>query len=190
MVRERYNKFFIGVYGKWLLKQNAVIKINGVVFVHGGINLGYSAWKLEDINRGVRTELSYLSGPVSTKNSEAVFQPRIVFDPNGPLWYRDLASSDEPGFKEEVDAILANLKADAIVIAHTRLTGSPVSMEFMTRFNGRVWTIDTGISTAYDNALSALIIENGKFTVWGGNDEKRNRSTLASLIHFRFRSLD
>ena len=172
MVREKYKKFFNAVYKKWLLKHNAVIKINGVVFVHGGISPGYSTWKLEDLNGEVRTELDYLSGPVSTEHGGAVYQPRIAFDRDGPFWYRDLAYSDEPEFKGEVDKILANLKADAMVIAHTRLSGSPVSMEFMTRFNGRIWTIDTGISTAFDNALSALIIENGKFIVWGGNDEK------------------
>ena len=60
-----------------------------------------------------------------------------------------------------------------MVIAHTPPVGSRiVSEEYLSRFQGRIWIIDTGISESYGGFLSALIIENGKFTLWGEVDEK------------------
>ena len=96
----------------------------------------------------------------------------IVFQGDGPFWYRELARQDEKYFKAEVDVILGNLKARAMVIAHTPNTGTAVSAENMSRFDERVWIIDTGISEAYGGILSALIIENGVFFVWSENNEK------------------
>jgi hypothetical protein len=61
-----------------------------------------------------------------------------------------------------------------MVIAHTFHHGngtSPVvSPLFMSRFDGRLWTIDTGISLFYGGANSSLIIERGKFVLWGESD--------------------
>jgi hypothetical protein len=40
----------------------------------------------------------------------------------------------------------------------------------LSRFEGRLWTIDTGISLYYGGARSALIIERGNFVLWGESD--------------------
>jgi hypothetical protein len=46
-----------GEYGSWLLALPAVVKINGVVYVHGGITVETAALGIDGINRGVADEL-------------------------------------------------------------------------------------------------------------------------------------
>lgn len=172
--RKQYTNNFNDKYGKWILEHNAVIKINDVIFVHGGISKKYSTWKLKDINDLLREELTYLRRYLKGYTRyDTHFQPRIIYKSDGPLWYRGLALQDEEGFKQQVSDILNNLSAKYIVMAHTPRTGSRIiSEEFMNRFEGRIWIIDTGISEYYGGFLSALIIENGNFSVWGARDEE------------------
>ncbi|MBM3297773.1 MAG: metallophosphatase [Candidatus Aminicenantes bacterium] len=160
--RRRYLSFFRDKYGPWLLGLNAVLKINETVFVHGGISPEYSLKPLAAINNEVRRELRMV-----VKNGD--FEPRTLYARDGPLWYRDLAQRDEALFEDEVDAILANLQARHIVIAHTVL--GLATAKNMKRFGGKVWIIDTGISDYYQGQLSALIIEGTDIKVWGVNDE-------------------
>lgn len=145
-------------YGAWLIGHNAVIKINDTVFAHGGISERFSTMPLEDINRDLRQELELAM-------RGAQFRPRIMYAPNGPLWYRGLALSDEKSMAPEVDRILGNLKARHMVIAHTpRGFGTFRTME---RFEGKIWVIDTGISEYYGGHYSALIIKDRNFKPWG-----------------------
>jgi len=158
--RQQYIDAFNIKYGKWILKHNTVIKINDTIFVHGGISEAYSTWKLNDINMRVRMELKGLK------------PYKLVYEGGGPLWFRDLAQKDENVYKQDVDRIFTNLKSKFMVIAHTPRTGSiVVSKENMNRFQGRIWIIDTGISDYFGGHLSALIIENDNFIVWGEEDE-------------------
>ncbi len=187
--QHQYLVSFNRMYGSWLLQKNAVIKINGIIFVHGGISEKFSAWKIEDINNRLRLELSDLRRAAENGQQPRVPQPQVVYREDGPLWYRELASVAEEDLREEVDRILANLGAEHIVIAHTpQIAATPESMK---RFSGKVWVIDTGISRAYGGHLSALIIENGKFAVWGEDHEaKENTGTLhPRFLYFMFGGL-
>ena len=168
-----YTNTFNENYGKWIIKHNAVIKINDIVFVHGGISERFSTKKLEDINNKLREELNIYR--IAYKRSQiAIIKPEILYVSDGPLWFRDLAQKDEEAYKEDVVRILKNLDAKHMVIAHTPRIGSKVvaSEEEMSRFEGKIWIIDTGISEYYGGSLSALIIEKGKFSVWGKIDEE------------------
>ncbi|MCJ7588731.1 MAG: metallophosphoesterase, partial [Candidatus Aminicenantes bacterium] len=162
---------FLEDYGPWFLKKNCIEKINDVVFVHGGVSSKYSTWDLGRINSVLREELAFLSTPVKSPHVMRLFHPQIIYDRLGPLWYRDLAQRDEKEFARDVDQIFANLKARFMVIAHSPQIGSPVAMEFMSRFQKRIWIIDTGITHAFGGRLSALVIDNGQFSVWGEEDE-------------------
>lgn len=155
--RDNYNMNFNWLYGRWIAEEhNAVIKINDTVFVHGGISEKYSTWKLKDINN-----LYYKEFQDHFRREDQVenYRAKIIFNPEGPLWYRDLAVWAEQPFASQVNKILANLGAKQIVIAHT-----PIIQDVPSRFGYKVWLVDTGISSAYRRAggfLSALIIENG-----------------------------
>lgn len=172
--RKEYIIFFNKNYGKWLLKHNAVIKINDVIFVHGGISKKFSKWKLEDINEQLRRELSFLRrAAINSSPSKITFTPQIVYKSEGPLWYRGLATMNEAIFEAEVDKTLTNLGAKYMVIAHTPRMGSPVmAEEYISRFHEKVWIIDTGISEFYGGFLSALIIKNGEFSLWAVGHER------------------
>lgn len=172
--RRAYLKGFNDEYGKWLLQKNAVIKINDTIFCHGGISDEYSTWKLGTINDLMRRELAFFMGRDRVfLRYKRPFEPKIVYDSKGPLWYRDLATREEGEIRGDLDRILENLGAKSMVIAHTFYRGngmSPVvSPLFMSRFDGRLWIIDTGISEFYGGVNSALIIERGKFSLWGGS---------------------
>ncbi|MDH7513424.1 MAG: metallophosphoesterase [Clostridiales bacterium] len=175
--QRQYLVNFNRMYGSWLLKKNAVIKINGIIFVHGGISERFSKWKIEDINDRLRLELADLRREAETGQPSNIQRPQVVYDEYGPLWYRELASVAEEDLRDEVTRILANLGAEKIVIAHTPRIAA--TKEAMKRFDGKVWVVDTGISRVYGGRLSALIIENGEFTVWGENHETtENTDTL------------
>jgi hypothetical protein len=145
--RDNFNKN----YGNWILEHNAVIKINNIVFTHGGISKKYSKWKLEKINDTITKELSGKK------------RQKVVYDNAGPLWYRELAQQEESIFFDEVNEILENLDADYMVTAHT-----PKKTGVFSRFYGRIWMIDTGISSHYGGNLSALIYEDGEFDTYPG----------------------
>jgi hypothetical protein len=168
--RKKYISNFNEKYGNWILEHNAAIKIDDVIFVHGGISEKYSAWKLEDINSRLRAELDDLRWAAENSQPPKIPILEITYKRDGPLWYRELALENEELFQDEVERILHNLDAHYMVIAHTpRLVSS---INDMRRFQGKVWIIDTGISEVYGGHLSALIIEKGNFALWGVNDEK------------------
>jgi len=167
--QRQYLSNFRRTYGSWLLQKNAVIKINGIVFVHGGISEKFSKWKIDDINQQLRLELSDLARADEMRQLPNISRPQVVYREDGPLWYRELASVPEEDMAEEVDRILANLGAEHMVIAHTPRIAA--TLESMRRFGGKVWVIDTGISRAYGGPLRALIIEGGEFFIWGEDHE-------------------
>jgi hypothetical protein len=174
--RRAYIENFNKIYGKWILKHNAVIKINNIILVHGGISERFSKWGLKKINNRLRVELEDLRRAAMnfTRPQIPEYQRQIVYEPNGPYWYRGFYTMDEDDNKENVDRILKNLEAEYMVIAHTPKVIE--TKEDMQLFQGRIWIIDTGISEIYRTymrgRLSALIINKGKFDVWGLNNEK------------------
>ncbi len=46
-----------GRYGAWLRKKDAAARLNGTLFVHGGVHPDFSPEKFEDLNRDVRDEI-------------------------------------------------------------------------------------------------------------------------------------
>jgi len=174
--RWEYLHNFNKIYGKWILKQNVVIKINNIIFVHGGISERFSKWELKKINDRLRTELGDLRRAAMnlTRPNIQDYERQIVYVPDGPYWYRGFYTMDQDENKDTVDRILKNLEAEYMVIAHTpRVIKTKKDMQL---FQGRIWIIDTGISKVYRDymggRLSALVIDKGKFDVWGLNNEK------------------
>jgi len=174
-----YIDSFNKTYGKWLLQKNSIIKINDIVFVHGGINLEYSSWKLEDINEVLRLEMgAYALHPINPQIAGHPFTPKLVYNPQGPLWYRQ----DDVTSQTEIDKILANLGAGRMVVGHNFLGAgvrSPVVLQedAVARFENKVWMIDTGIGYRdLGGILYALIIEDGKFNFYASLPEPSAQS--------------
>ena len=175
---------FNAVYGAWLARQNTVIKINDVIYVHGGISEALSKWPMREINQVMRSELEFFQGRMrNPQDFGKPFHPRLVYDPDSPLWFRGLATKDERTAQAEVERTLANLGARAMVIGHNyfnfRGGASPtIERKNVSRFQDKVWIMDTGISGSYGGIPSALLYDRGQFTVWGETEELAARSGI------------
>jgi hypothetical protein len=138
-----------GEYGRWLRRHHAVARVNGVVFLHGGLAPEVAALGCRAINDEVRREITK-DFQETLRNSRATLSAGA----RGPLWYRGLALEDETTHAPVVDEILAAMDAKAVVVAHTvSKTG-----RIRSRFDGRVVMIDVGMSPAYIGSLAALEI--------------------------------
>jgi hypothetical protein len=149
-----------GELGKWAIRNPAVVKIDGTLFVHGGLSAEYAKLSLAEINRRVQTAMSRGDNGPST----------ILYDPLGPLWYRGLVMRDGDAEEvrakvapvmhltpdQELGAVLSAYGAQRLVIGHTPdLKGIEISS------GGRLARIDTGISRAYGGPLTWLEIVGG-----------------------------
>ncbi len=175
---------FNQTYGDWLVKQNTVIKINDVVYAHGGISETLSKWPIRELNQVMRSELEFFQGRMrNPQQYRRPFHPRLVYEPDSPLWFRGLATKNEAAAQVEIDRTLANLGAKAIVVGHNYFRyagGSSQTLDRrnVARFHDKVWIMDTGISGSYGGLPSALIYDHGEFTVWGETEEVAARSGI------------
>ncbi|MBI1899278.1 MAG: metallophosphoesterase [Acidobacteria bacterium] len=135
-----------GKYGRWIRGNNAILKINDTLFLHGGISPKYRAYSVREINEEVRRELRDFNR----------LPGGFVLDSEGPLWYRGLATEDETLLGNHVDGLLATYGVNRIVIGHT-ITGSTI----LPRFGGKVVMIDVGLSKVYGGPPAGLVLEKG-----------------------------
>lgn len=145
-----------GEYGRWLRQLPVTVKIDGFLFLHGGISPAVAPLGCEAINTQVRRELTS-----DLDKTRAAPLASLAARVDGPLWYRGLAQEPDT-FAPQVDDILRQAHARAIVIGHTVTPTGRVTA----RFDGRVIEMDTGMQPAYVPAgrASALEIRNGEGT--------------------------
>jgi hypothetical protein len=141
--------------GSYLRTLNTVVRINGIVFLHGGISPRIAPMPCLAINDAVRREVGE-----DMAKTKAAPRESLTTSGDGPLWYRGLATEPET-FAPEVRSILDAQHASAIVVAHTAAAG-PIR----SRFHNTVFIIDTGMQPAYlpEGRASALEIRGGVFT--------------------------
>ena len=132
-----------GVYGKWIREHNGVIKINNVLFLHGGLGGAYATMSLDALNEGIRKGLNTGTG--------------MARDSNGPLWHRALARGDDASVNEQVKPIFRTHAVRHVVLGHT------VSGRIIPKAGGKVILIDVGMSKAYGGPAGCLVIEKGVF---------------------------
>ena len=145
-----------GQYGRWLRARDTVARINGVLFLHGGISPAAAALGCDGINETVRGELKDLPVDAARLRDvpvDARRRPALVSRP-GRRERGELAG--------DLTTMLERLQARAIVIGHTVAANGRIA----TRFGGRVVQIDTGMlgGTFYPGGrASALEIQDGRF---------------------------
>ena len=130
-----------GRYGRWIRKQNAAIRINGIVFSHGDWSQDLSALGIHKFNQLVRDELA----------GEALPTDGVALRPDSPLRYRGLSKvplnltrAEQEASRARVDRILSQLQATRMVVGHTVTQGFIES-----RFGGKHISIDTGMLELY-----------------------------------------
>jgi hypothetical protein len=147
-----------GRYGRWLRGHNTVIRINDVLYLHGGLSAAYAAKSLAEINAAVRQNLA------------AGGKKGIAMDSGGPLWYRGLANerAGEAKVAAELGLVLSRQGAARMVVGHT------VSEKgIQIRADGRLIMIDVGMTRFYGGPAACLVIEKDDyFKVSPGKKEK------------------
>ena len=136
-----------GTYGKWLRDRKALIQINDLLFLHGGIGPKYLTTTAAELNRRIRDELEDFSK----------LEGGVTMDSEGPLWYRGLANGSQEQLSGHVDQVLKNYGVRHLVLGHT-----PTGGAVLPRFQGRVILIDVGLSKVYGGTPACLISENSK----------------------------
>jgi hypothetical protein len=133
-----------GKYGSWIRKNNAAIRINDTLFVHGGISPVHVRTARSEINRTIQRELL----------DPARLPPGMSTDSQGPLWYRGLAEDEEDSLRSHLQAVLRFHGVNRIVIGHT-VTRTAI----LPRFGGQVVNIDLGLSRFYGRPPACLVLE-------------------------------
>jgi len=106
------------VLGDWLRSKNSIIRINDVLYVHGGISdkLVNTDMKIKDINDLVRI---YLNGGYVPNNKK---QCKLVLGSKGCFWYRGYFQSSKKYKKissSGLSKIMKKLQVNTIVVGHT-----------------------------------------------------------------------
>ena len=134
-----------GKYGKWLRGHNAVIKINDVMFLHGGLNMQWMTLSLDRINADIRKALQGRGGRGGLLGS------------SGPMWYRGWATPNAAAVAAQCDPVFKRYGVKHAVIGHTpHRSITPLG-------DGRVIAIDTGMCAHYGGQAAALVIEKGRY---------------------------
>ena len=154
---------------EWIAAHNTVIRINDVLFLHGGLSAELLPLSITDINERVRAEL----------NREAFEGEPLGTADNGPLWYRGLARGDEATERAALDSVLNHFDAEMIVLGHT-----PDLNAITPRFGGQVVIIDTGISDYYGGHLASLLIEDGTATAIHGDHRLALPTNTAEILPY------
>jgi hypothetical protein len=151
-----------GDYGRWLRRRDVLVRINGDVFVHGGLSAEVAALGCEGLVSAVRAELA--SGPALAPAP----LPYLSSD-RGPVWNRALANAtlDTPA----VDDILDAFGARRVIVGHTVTSTSKITA----LHGGRVIALDTGMlgDPYYPGGVpAALVISGDSYTaVYEGRTE-------------------
>ncbi|MEM6771029.1 MAG: metallophosphoesterase, partial [Bacteroidota bacterium] len=138
--------------GRWLRSLPLTIRINDLVFVHGGFSKELlreipSLFKINDIYHKhlIDTDDSFV---ISESERLALLQGR-----DGPLWYRGYFL-DREFTENDITKILKKLKANRMVVGHTSFDA------IRSYFNGKVLAVDSSIK--FGSTGEILLIEHGE----------------------------
>ncbi|CCM03075.1 uncharacterized protein FIBRA_05195 [Fibroporia radiculosa] len=136
-----------------------------VSFVHGGLAPSYPDLTpfpshINELGQSLLRKLQARSpppphppNPYPGLPDRATPAERRLYGSDGPLWYRGWALDPEEKVCAEVDAVLKKTGTRRMIMGHT-----PDFEKIVSRCDGKIIVIDTGISHAYGGALSALSI--------------------------------
>jgi len=152
-----YSRFFKEdtELGKWLRSLNSVVKINDLLFVHGGLSpdLVERELSLEQINDDIRMSLSSSHG----KSQEELM--KTIYFPGNPLWYRGYLMKTRSYSlinNEELNKVMQYYNIRQIFFGHTEVE----SIRFL--YDNRVAAIN--VPMGYDDITpQVLMIDDGKY---------------------------
>ncbi len=141
--------------GCWLRSKHTVVKINDILFVHGGIapSLLEKNMTIQDINNEARQNIDF-----DKESPEITDKARYLFGSEGPFWYRGYFYEMEERYPQtttgDIDNILSYFDVKTIVVGHTgvdRITGY---------YDNRIINVHVTLDSL---TTQALLWENEKF---------------------------
>ena len=133
-----------GPYARKLAERHLAAIVGDTVFVHGGI-LPEQVDGLVALDAGVQ---AMMRGEAVDRRIAAA-----AMDPEGPLWARDFAWTEEPEVCARLGDSLAKLGVTRMVVGHTVQQDGINSA-----CDGRVWRIDVGLAAHYSGPTQVLEI--------------------------------
>lgn len=130
---------------------NPMVKIGGWLFVHGGVSKNISEkYKIEDINMISR---DFLYGNV--EHIKKKYFEELFMSSKSILWNRDYSIDHNQQvydkLNEELNHVMRNYKVKRICTGHT-----PQMKGIKHRFQGRIFNVDTGMSSAFGKKNNSL----------------------------------
>ncbi|KZP00474.1 Metallo-dependent phosphatase [Calocera viscosa TUFC12733] len=142
------------------------ISHSALSFVHGGLSPSFSSLTpypsrpnavarslLHKLLTRHPSPLPHPPNPYPGLPPDATEEEHELYGGDGPLWYRGWALGTEREVCGHVDDVLDKIGARRLIMGHT-----PTFTNIVSRCDGKIIIIDTGISHAYGGVLSALAI--------------------------------
>ncbi|MDR9765898.1 metallophosphoesterase [Shewanella baltica] len=137
--------------GQWLRSKHTLVKINNILFMHGGISPEWVERKLHisEANQLFRQHLD--DKKADLKKDDLL---NFLFFTNGPTWYRGYFKDE---LKEsDIDSILSYFKVEHIVVGHTS------QEQVLGLYHNKIIAIDSSIKNGQSGEL--LLIDAGKLS--------------------------
>jgi hypothetical protein len=138
-----------GPFARRLGERDTIAVVGDTVFVHGGVTVDHVRYGIGRLNREVKRWMDGSGAP-----------PAPISEPEGPVWTRRY-SEDRAGIDcEGLRAALSAVGAKRMVVGHT-----PHEEGISAACDGRVWRIDTGLSSYYGGPAQVLEIRGDTVSV-------------------------
>lgn len=145
------------VLGNWLRNKNVLIKLNNILYAHGGFHpeLMTAKLSLTDINNLFKD--NFIKAELDSPRDG---WGRSLHKSNGPIWYRGYFKEDGAS-AQDIDNLLTYFDVKHIAVGHT----SQKTIE--TRFNKKIIALDSSIK---NGEYGEILFIDGD-TMWRGTPE-------------------
>lgn len=154
--------------GRWLRSKNTFLKIDSLLFTHGGVHPNLLNYKISLDSSNVLIN-KYLN--IKRKN-KLITNPALLFllSSNGPFWYRGMVEeSDEKQITDdEIDQIFKEYQVNHIFVGHT------FKPEVKVFNGGRIISTDVPFYLPDGFPMQALLLEDKKFVLLNSGGERRD----------------
>ncbi len=139
------------VLGDWLRTRPVLVKINNILFTHGGLHPDFvnKGMSLQQINNVFKQQLIESELP-----KERTDIGDYLHRNNGPIYYRGYFQG-ELATDAQINQLLTHFKIKNIVVGHT------THKQIETRYNGKVIVIDANMKSGSMGEI--LLWQSGKF---------------------------
>lgn len=153
ILNQPFNSLFTKgtILGDWLRTRPVLIKINGMLFTHGGLHPDFvtKGVSIEQINTEFKQQL--VESELATKRNEL---GSFLHRGHGPIYYRGYFQG-ERATDTQIDQLLNHFQATNIIVGHT------THRQIETRYNGKVIVVDANMKSGTMGEV--LFWDTGKF---------------------------